>query len=181
MSSKGYCVMIAKRTRVKIRNEEGFQLVELLVAVGITTILSTALLSTLASMYQLNTSSHNQAMTTMIIQEVMDNARNMSWSTLTDDTIFPKETWINLVVNQTSSNPSLPSSFPRPLLLDTHNKTYSSVAQNKLFRGTVRQRLQDLGSNQLKLTVEVTYPVENSGKAKTVSASTNISQYGLHN
>lgn len=179
--TRGIPAMKAQPTQCRMRSQEGFQLVELLITVLVISILSTALIGTMASMYQLNTASHNQALATMLLQEVIDNSRNMSWSTLTDNTIFPKDTWINLVVNQTGASSGAPTSFPRPLLLDMYGKNYSAVARGKLFRGTVRQKLQDLGSNQLRLTIEVSYPVENSGKTKTVSAATTISQYGLHN
>lgn len=170
-----------KYARHTVRNGGGYQLMEMMITMLVITIISTALLGLMASMFQLNTSSHNQVLSNMIIQEVIDNARNMSWDVLKDDTIFPKSTWIPLVVNQTTSNSGAPTSFARPLMLDMYNKTYSSEGSGKLFNGTARQKLEDLGDNQLRLTVEVSYPASNSGQSKTVSAATIISEFGLHN
>jgi hypothetical protein len=58
----------------------------------------------------------------------------------------------------------------------------SSAAQNNRFQGSIRQRLSNIGNNQVQLQIEVSWPAENSGGVtRQLRASSLISQYGIHN
>lgn len=163
--------------RASGRNAQGYQLVELMITVGIFTALSTGLLGVLATMFQANNSSHNQAMAALIVQEVIDNCRSQSWNTLQAN--LGTQT---LLTNRTASGQTAPESFPRPLLLDTVAKTYSAEARNRLFRASsVTQTLTDIGGGQIRVTVDVAYPSENSNVTKHMVAGTVITEHGIHN
>jgi hypothetical protein len=165
----------------KPRTECGVHLVEVLVASLVIGIVSTALMGVLAALYQANLASQNQVLATTMTQEVMDNARNSSWSDLLDQSALG---WQSLLVNNVGSTPA-PGVYPRPLLLDKINKKYVSDGTNrdwsrsKLFRGQVRQLVEKIDDNKLALTVEVSYP--RGGKTSKVTSKTYISKYGLHN
>lgn len=169
--------LTVRKRRSARRDARGYQLVELMMTVGVFTALSTGLLSVLATMFQMNTSSHNQALAALIVQEVIDNCRSQSWNTLQAN--LGTQT---LLINRTASGQAASGAFPRPLLLDTVAKTYSSEARNRLFRATsVTQTLTDMGGGQIRLTVDVAYPSENSKSIKHMVAGTVISEFGIHN
>lgn len=159
------------------RNASGFQLVEMIVSLGVVSILMAGIVESLALVQRAARASQNHAIASIIAQEMIDEARNQTWTTLNANIGT-----ITLLVNRTASGQTGPSYLPRPLLLDLANNTYSDAGQNNLFRGTVQQVLALAGSGQLRLTVTVSWPTENSpGQTSTLTMTTVISEYGIHN
>lgn len=158
------------------RIEGGYQLVELLFAVGILTTLMASIMDGLSQVHRQTTASQNQVIATNIAQEIVDQARNADWTTLNAN--MGTRT---LLVNRQNTGDSGTGYNTRPLMLDMVSQTYTPAASANLFRGTVQQTLTNVGAGRLRLTVNVSWPGEHGGANKTLIVSTMISQYGIHN
>lgn len=158
------------------RIEGGYQLIELLVAVGILTTLIASIMDGLSQVHRQTTASQNQVIATNIAQEIVDQARNADW-TMLNANIGTR----TLLINKQNSGDSGSGYNTRPLMLDMVSQAYSPAASSNLFRGTVQQTLTSVGAGRLRLTVNVSWPGEHGGGNKSLIVSTMISQYGIHN
>lgn len=158
------------------RYQDGYQLVELLVAIAILSTFMAAILDGLSRVHRQTTASQNQVIATNMAQEIVDQARNADWTTLSAN--MGTRT---LLVNKQTTTDSGSGYNTRPLMLDMVGQTYSAAASQNLFRGTVQQTLSDAGAGRLRLTVNVSWPGEHGGSNKSLIVSTMISQYGIHN
>lgn len=159
----------------KSRSEGGFQIVEMLISIFVLSIFLAASTDSFARVYTQGTASQNEVIAANIAQQLIDIARNTGYTTLsasgTADGV-----WHDVGVYATSSS-GQPSYINRPLLIYGN----SSETQSNQFHGTVRQSLSNLGSGRLQLLVEVSWPSELGSGSRLLSASSLISQYGIHN
>ena len=159
------------------RSAGGYQIVELLIAIGIITTLMAAIMDGLSQLYRQNTSSSNNTVAMNITQTLIDHARNMRWSELT------AASNVELNVDRESASDNGPVTImQRPVLLDFQNFRYNTSAGNQehRFRGRVFWTMQDISNDTKRLTVTVTYPEQN-GKNRTISTQTLLYQFGIGN
>ncbi len=165
--------------RLKPRNARGFQLVECLIAVVLASIVMSAVLPDLFQMMRFGVDGRSQMIASDVCQEVIDNARNMTWSDLT--AAAGSHT---LVVNAAAGSSISDTFFPRALQLDMRNLVYSSQAQQNLFHadsgsgGLVTCTITNNGNNTC--TVQVTVQWLQATGSRTMTVSTEISEYGIH-
>lgn len=160
----------------RLRENQGFQLVELLVTVLIISIFMAAITDAMAKTYMQTSASQNQVIAANIAQELIDIARDTGYNTLSQASTADGS-WHDVAVYGTAAA-TQPAYLLRPLMI--YGST--SPAQNNRFRGSVRQMLTNIGNNQVQLQIEVNWPAENSGGVnRQLRASSLISQYGIHN
>lgn len=162
--------------RKSLRAESGVQLVELVVAIGLISLLTATLLDGLWTCARTNTATQNQLAATNIAQQVVDQVRNANWNTLRNNLGTR-----SLLVNREFSADVGPGFQPRPLMLDMANNGYSWEGQHNLFTGTVTETIADIGQGQLLITVNVQWADEHGRKPKELNMSTLVSQDGIHN
>lgn len=171
------------------RNDQGFQLVESLVAVLVLSLFLAGVMNGLANMHQQTTAPQNQALAFTMCQELFDTARNQTFNNLLASA---DGAWHQVLVNRQVSGETAagqPAYIPGPLMLDLsggNGASFTSQGQANLFRGTVEQKLDspatdgNLGSGQLRLSIRVNWPAENSANAnRTVQMSTLIYEHGI--
>lgn len=185
----GRCRRSAPRHRTVApgRNEGGWQLIELLVGVLLTSALSSAIVSDWSQMLRFTTKGQNQVIAADLAQEVIDNARNSSWNELIANSNggVPQ----TLLVNRHYSGEAGPAIFPRPLLQDWDNSssglgaTYSQAARSGAFNGTVTETVTDNADGSVRVTVNVNWQEAGqlAGTTRNYSLSTLIAQNGIHN
>lgn len=173
---------IANR-RLAGRGEEGFQLVELLVALGIVTILMAGILNSMTAVMRSTTVTQNQVIAAAIAQEVMDHARHCRWNDLTAGNY-------TLMLNRFSAGTTGPAFMNRPLLLDAvnnryANETYNSTTSTKgnVFAGdsaTATVTITNITADEKQLVLTVSWPGEHGGGNKTLRAQTALYHYGIN-
>lgn len=139
-------------------------------------------MSELTKSQRFTTSTANQVIASDLVQEIVDNTRNLSWNILTDPSILGTHT---LRVNQLSTNQANDLFFPRPLIQDQASLVYSEAGKANTFKGD----LEDSGLVQATLaqtdpsTVQLDVLVQwREGTAtRSATAHTVISQTGIHN
>lgn len=151
-------------------------MVELVVAIGLISLLTATLLDGLWTCARTNTATQNQLAATNIAQQVVDQVRNANWNTLRNNVGTR-----SLLVNRQYNGETGPGFQPRPLMLDIANNTYSSEGQSNLFQGTVTETITDIGQGQLLITVNVKWADEHGRKMKELNMSTLVTQDGIHN
>lgn len=162
------------------RDDGGFQLIEVLVSVVISGIIMAAVMSQLTSSQRFTTQTRNQVIASDIIQEIVDNARNLSWNELLAN-VGTHELRVNqLVAGQANDN-----FFPRPLIQDRVNLNYSDNGELNMFRadaengGRVRVVLTNQNNGSVRVDITVTWAEH--AKTRTQTATTVIAQTGIHN
>lgn len=182
------CVRPQKRSVrsgiVNLRSSSGIYLVELLVAVFISSLLAAALAENMSETLRLTNCGQNQIIAAAIGQELVDNARNTSYSSLCN---MIGQTY---TLNVNSSNSGNPVSS-RPLMLDLTSLDWTQDAENNKFSGTVSESLSDagwgsyadpiLGNIPNGIKVDITISWTEVQMPKTYSLSTFISRNGIHN
>jgi len=178
------------------RNSSGFQLVELLVAIAVSGMIITAITGSLMQMMNFASNGQNQLMACDIAQEVIDNARNMSFARLSNLCDQPQP--ITLLVNRKSAADSTDpyNAFPRPLGQDWVNMQYhlddamgNSKTHSNRFHGDpgdgglVQQNLSKQSVNgNTTVTVEVMVRWQDGRNGQhTYRTSTLIADKGIHN
>lgn len=167
-----------------VRSDSGIYLVELLVAVFISSLLAAALAENMSQTLKLTSSGQNQIVAAAIGQELIDNARN------TDYAVLSGLVGNTYTLNINSSNSGSPVNT-RPLMLDLTNLDWSTDAENNKFVGTVTEMLTNAGwgsytdatgavlPNGVKVDITVNWTEIKMNKTYTVS--TFISRNGIHN
>lgn len=164
------------------RGEHGHFLIELVVAIGISSIVLAASCQAYSQIHQVSKATQNQTIAAHIAQQLMDNARNQRFADLQREIGLTR----SLIVNGTGQ-PPVSAVNQRPLLLDLSTLQYQNYSldgtqiRGNIFRGTVQQTVTDLGQGLLRVTVVVTWPSERPGSARTLQMNTVVSQYGTHN
>ena len=188
--------LVLKNNRIRInegkrrrdRAASGFQLVEMMVATVVGTLLLTSVYGTALTMYRAISSGQNQMLASNMAQQVIDNARNSTYGYLRDTLlggagIASASQQLSLYTYPTAN----PAFFPRPLLKNLADNgvfTYSTSANNTAFAGTVNETLLNLTPNnttngQIQVFVVVAW---SDGQGPHIyRTSTVISQTGIHN
>lgn len=159
------------------RKASGYQLVELLIAIGVITTLMAAIMDGLSQLYRQNTSSANATIAMNITQTLVDHARNMRWNEL----VVVNNVELNVDRESASDNGPV-NIMQRPVLLDFQNLRYNTSYGNNehRFRGRVFWTMQDIDGDTKRLTVSVRYP-ESNGKDRTITTQTLLYQHGIGN
>lgn len=162
-----------------LRGQEGVYLLELLVAVFVSSLFAATLMGNFADTSRLATAGQNQILAADIAQSIIDNARNTSYKTLYDN----KGTY-TILVNRTSSGQGGPAILSRPVLLDMINNVYAIATEHNLFNANVTETIGD-GSypNTLVVTVNISWRegTANKNYQGQSGLSTLISANGIHN
>lgn len=156
----------------KTRNQQGIQLVEMLVAILMLSLLTGSILEALSKCSISTTASQNQILASNIAQQIIDTARNSGWAVMSSPAVADG-TWHNINVYGSNGGGFL----LRPLL----NTGESAAGAANQFHGSARQQVIDLGNGSLQLNVEVSWPAENSAGTRMLQASSYINQFGVHN
>lgn len=162
------------RRSLKVRSCVGVYLIEFLVALAVSTLIAGFLIDDISQINRFSTNGEMQLMATSIAQEVIDSARNQPYTTL--------QALIGThVLPVNSGDGSFDSSFPRPLLLDLQNLSWSQASQRGKFYGTVTETIaySPLVSNTISITVVVQWK-EGASTTRTYKISTLVSQFGVH-
>lgn len=173
------------------RSDSGIYLVELLVAVFISSLLAAALAENMSETFRLTSSGQNQIIAAAIGQELVDNARNTTY--FHQDASVPNLCHMlgshSLQVNQANSSTSPVNT--RPLMLDLTNLDWTDDADDNKFVGTVQEVISDAGwgsyvdpalgpiPNGMRVDITVSWAERNMNK--TYSLTTFISRNGIHN
>jgi type II secretory pathway pseudopilin PulG len=175
--------------QVPARSERGIQMVELLVAITIGSILMMAVFDSATAMYRASASGENQVIATNMAQQVIDNARNSTYSKLRDTLLAGNVTATqDLPLYEYPTNPTT-SMFPRPLLRnldmqsggDAHDALKIAA---KTFNGTVTEQLTNLTPAEMQngmIRVDVFVRWKDTRGPHTYTTGTTISQTGIHN
>jgi prepilin-type N-terminal cleavage/methylation domain-containing protein len=172
------------------RTEEGFALVEMMVAIVVISLLMMGVMDGMAKCREQGSAVQNQIIAANIAQELMDAARDQSWSKLlaSAGTVNLAGNYLNHATGSLATGGI--SYIPRPLLTDPATTTYSnqtwdttSNSGKNIFRGSVTQTITDLGTvpDTISIVINVSWPSETGGTAKQLTQSTVISQSGIHN
>lgn len=165
-----------------MRDSRGMHLVEALIAVVLSGIMMAAIMKNLTSSQRFSTSVKNQVVASDLVQEIVDNARNLSWTELTSPNIVGFHV---LRVNQITAGQANDPFFPRPLLQDQANLTYTQNATKAKFHGDVEDsgqvaaQIVNLNNGSVRLFVQVRW--RENGGVREVRNTTTISQTGIHN
>lgn len=173
----------------RLRNEHGIQLVEMMVSILVGTLLMLTSFNIASSMYRTTSSGENQVLATNMAQQLIDNARNSTYTHLRDD-ILGGGTNVTQTVSL-YTYPSNPNSavFPRPLLRNESSSgpssmNYSQSSRNKVFNGTVTEQLTNLTPGNMTngmIRVMINVAWTDSKGPHSYSTATTISQTGIHN
>lgn len=159
------------------RNEKGIQLVELLVALVLSSFFSIALYDSLALGMRATTTAKKNLIAANIAQQVLDDARNQSWASLI---ALPTNT--TLPINASLNSTTLGMNPTRPLLVNTDLAyTSESVAADSGFdNATCTRVISTPSANTRRVFVSVSWN-DAGGALKTHTVQTNISVNGIHN
>lgn len=159
------------------RNEQGIQLVELLVAIVLAMFFSIALYDSLSLALRSSTTAKKNLLAANLAQQVLDDARNQSWATLI---ALPTNT--TLPINASSNSTTLGANPSRPLLVNT-DLSYSSasVASDSGFNNATCTRVITSPSATTRRVVVTVSWQDGAGGVKTHQVQTNISVNGIHN
>jgi prepilin-type N-terminal cleavage/methylation domain-containing protein len=168
------------------RSQGGFQLLELMVAVSIGSILMMAIYGSSMGFYRATSNSENQVLASNLAQQVIDNARNSTYLKLLSFLNGSASVSQELSLYDFPPNPSA-AMFPRPLLRNESalsGMTYSQSSLQKQFKGTVTETIDnltpgELNNGQLRVTVLISWK-DTRGPHEYRTATT-ISQTGIHN
>lgn len=162
-------------------------MLELLMSIAVSSMLAAALVSNLAQTESFSNAGQNQLLAACIAQEMIDNARNTSYSDLVDN-IGTHE----MVVNRVSDE-SCPDVLPRALLMDEVDLDFTTESKRNAFWGTAVESIEYLDAgdpNVLRITVEVSWKEAGNTKKNYVNGSngtnaavlsTLVSKNGIHN
>lgn len=165
-----------KKFLAVMREQSGIFLAEMLVALLCSSILAAALIGNISETYRLSTSGQNQVLASAMAQEVIDNTRNTSYTTLASYIGTP----YTLVVHKESASTVFPAIYPRQLMMNMSDMVWTQQAQDNKFVPTVTETVTAGPlANTVRVTVDISW-FEN-GQGRTYSMSTIISENGIHN
>ncbi|MBY0545964.1 MAG: type II secretion system GspH family protein [Candidatus Obscuribacterales bacterium] len=164
-------------------DQGGYQLVELMVAIGICTIFLAGILDSMASVMRSSTATQNQVIAAAIAQQVIDHARHCRWNDLTAGNY-------TLMINRYSAGTNGPTFMNRALLLDSvtnryANETYNSTTSTKgnVFAGdraSATATITDVNADEKLFVLTVSWPGEHGGGNKSLRAQTSLYHYGIN-
>ncbi len=157
------------------RSDSGVYLIEFLVALIVSTMIAGILIDDISQIHRFSTKGEKQLVAAAIAQEVIDSARDTSYANLQ----ALKSRVHTLPINTGDGN--IDAAFPRPLLLDLQELTWTDASKVNRFFGQVTERIEDFAPvpNTLKVTVTVEWR-EDGNVARSYKVETLISEYGVH-
>lgn len=161
---------IRRMAFVSPRSESGSLMVELMVAVLVSSVMMGALVNTMAMSHRLTTAASSQVIATAIAQEVIDSCRTRSFDDLQST---PGLHTLTVQGNAISC----PAFLPRPLLIDTDLR-WDDRTQGNQFRGTVTATVTNIDANNSMVNVLVSWR-QGTGTLTSTLAS-RISRNGIH-
>ncbi|GEM_PF-3285720 len=179
----------AKVSQIKeTRAPMGSTMIELIMAIAVSSMLAAAMVGAMADTSRLSTSGQNQIIASALAQEQIDNIRNTQYNDLTP---LAGQTF-TLLVNRSASGQSGPAQVnPRPLLIDAINLDWRTPAEVSAgvsqtspqalseFNGTVTETVENSQyPNAVLVTVEVDWQEGTSARKYVVS--TLVTKYGIH-
>lgn len=189
-----------------IRAPRGVYMIELIMAIAVSSMLAAALVGVMADTERLSTAGQNQIVAAAVAQELIDNIRNTLYGTPTQtgSLIYGAQpgssTTYTMLLNMRTASDSAPPAVPRPLLFDLLDYDWRTPAEkadgasqincqaSNQFQllgsdATVTETVTNNGgSNLLNGTATVTITVTwSEGQAqKKYTVSTLVSQSGIH-
>jgi hypothetical protein len=179
--------LLLKKLRAK-RADTGVYMLELIMAIAASGVLSAALVSSMAESEKLSSAGQNQIIASAIAQEQIDNARNTSYGDL--------EAWAG--DHSPGINRSQDGDFTfcehgacgvgvgncrlnrRPLQIDNQDEAWSDAAEANRFQGTLQETIAaGPYPDTLRVTIAVNWKEGNANKNYTLV--TLISKDGIHN
>lgn len=175
---------------VQVRSQFGGSfLVELMVAILVSSIMGTAIVNSMSDSMRVTTKAQNQVIATAIAQQVIDACRNRPFDDLVTQGGSNGCLGMNqsLVVNGTTTG-TYPAIFPRPLIMTTDDPgaTYHSEATGNRFQGTAIADVVTVGDqdpdtgrfNTANVSVTVRWNEGGTGQRR-YRMSANITRFGL--
>jgi Tfp pilus assembly protein PilV len=158
------------------RTESGMYLIEVMISCLVGALILLVTYAQIASLLKQGTTNQNQVLATNIAQQLIDNARNSSWTELS--AIATNGQWQDVPLYQESPGNTL---FPRALLRNPALH-YSDEATANKFLGSAREKLtaQNASGTLLLLQIEIQW-TDSKGSGHSYSTDTVISQTGIHN
>lgn len=175
---------------VQLRSQFGGSfLVELMVAILVSSIMGTAIVNGMSDSLRVSTKAQNQVIATAIAQQVIDACRNRPFDDLVTQGGENGCLGMNqsLVVNG-SSNATCPAIFPRPLIMTTDDEgaIYHGESTGNRFQGTAVADVTTVGDqdpdtgrfNTANVAVTVRWSEGGTGQRR-YRMSANITRFGL--
>lgn len=176
---------------VQIRSQFGGTfIVELLVAILVSSIMGAAVVNSMSDSLRVTTKAQNQVIATAIAQQVIDACRNRPFDDLV--TVGGANGCLgmnqSLVVNGTASS-TYPAIFPRPLIMRTDDNaaTYHNESSGNRFQGTAIADVATVGDvdpdtgryNTANVAVTIRWNEGGSTGQRRYRMSANITRFGL--
>lgn len=158
----------------------GQSLVETLIALLICALISTVLSDTLGRFLSFSTGSERQLIARELAQQILDNARNQTWTQLQAGVANQGGASYTLLTNKYGGEVG-PAISPRPLHLDKQNLSWTDQSSTNMFRGTCRLALAYVPGSTTEINATATINWGDSRGPHSLTASTVISQFGIHN
>jgi hypothetical protein len=163
------------KRRIRKRDESGVYMIELIMSIAASSLLSAALVSNLAQTQAFSNSGQNHILAACIAQEQVDNARNTSFADL-----MAQRGTHELLINRKDLDEAGPPINPRPLLLDLANLDWTDAGRKNIFDGSVTEDIENGPfANTLLVTIQINW-VEGPAHRNYV-LTTLVSQNGIHN
>lgn len=175
---------------VQLRSQFGGSfLVELMVAIMVSSIMGTAIVNSMSDSLRVTTKAQNQVMATAIAQQVIDACRNRPFDDLVTQggehgCLGMNQ---NLVVNG-ATEATYPAIFPRPLIMTTDDAgaVYHNESTGNRFQGTAIADVTTVGEpdpdtgryNTANVAVTVRWN-EGGSAQRRYRMSANITRFGL--
>lgn len=185
---------------MSMRQNNGANLVEMAVAIGLSSFFILLLSSMLSQILRLSTASQNQLIASSAAELVIENAKLTPYEVLTEPTRVIQGAEYQLVVNKTSTSvDSFPlRTIPVQLDLIDNNIIYGSVngtdgsldiskkwtsSSGNYLRGTIIETITDASSKSggleaVEINVKVIFPFTEGSSEKTLSRSAIIFKDG---
>ena len=158
------------------RQEDGFLLIELLVAIVMSAFVAAALFDGYSTSLRGSVTAQQQITAATIVQEALDEARNQSWPNL--QTLAAAGTPQNLQV--VASQSTMVSGRPLAINTDLSYASQYQASKGCAFNGTVSRSFTSVNATTVQVTVSATWTPPGASSAKTLTQSALITQNGIH-
>lgn len=160
------------------RDQRGFQMVELLIALAIMGLVSTEIVKGFSQLLKTSTSTQNLLSAQEIGAQLLDNARNQTYKNL------KANVGSHVLVVNDMGNASFDPVFNRPLLQDNRNLVYSAQAQQSRFHGDTAEGgkvTETITQTADGVRVDILVNWKQDGGLRAYACSTTITENGIHN
>ena len=150
-----------KRTQArKFRRNGGFGIVEILVAILLSALITGLLMNALAQLLRVTSFNRNQSYASTIAQEMVESAKSLDYAYL-ESVVQPEKP---VLLYQTSiAQPSRSPLSNSPALLDYQNKDWPGVSESSEFNGIALCEVSSAG-----------IPVDQTGKPEAIRVTAKV-------